>query len=156
TLDNATNAPITILPGFPTTLARTAGPTDIYPFGIWFANATTLYVADEGDGVLADAATSPNAGLQKWVLSVGACEMAYVVQKGLTLGQRYSIGNYPAALNPATAGLRNLTGKVNGDGTVTLYAVTSTVSANGDQGADPNKLVSITDSLANTTAGGAA
>jgi uncharacterized protein (TIGR03437 family) len=45
---------------------------------------------------------------------------------------------------------------VNSNGTVTIYAVTSTVSANGDQGADPNKLVSITDTLANTTAAGAA
>jgi uncharacterized protein (TIGR03437 family) len=34
--------------------------------------------------------------------------------------------------------------------------VTSTVSANGDQGADPNKLVSITDTLTNTTAASAA
>jgi uncharacterized protein (TIGR03437 family) len=39
---------------------------------------------------------------------------------------------------------------------VTIWGVTSTVSANGDQGADPNKLVMITDVLANTTAAGAA
>jgi uncharacterized protein (TIGR03437 family) len=45
---------------------------------------------------------------------------------------------------------------VNADGTVTIWAVTSTVSANGDQGADPNMLVSITDTLANTTAASAA
>ena len=44
---------------------------------------------------------------------------------------------------------------MNANGTVTIYAVTSTVSANGDQGADPNKLVAITDTLANTTAAGA-
>jgi hypothetical protein len=31
-----------------------------------------------------------------------------------------------------------------------VWAITSTVSNNGDQGADPNKLVSITDVLANT------
>jgi len=30
---------------------------------------------------------------------------------------------------------------------VTIWAITSTVSGNGDQGADPNKLVSITDNL---------
>jgi hypothetical protein len=47
---------------------------------------------------------------------------------------------------PATDGLRNITGRVNRDGTVTIWAVTSTVSGNGDQGADPNKLVAITDS----------
>jgi uncharacterized protein (TIGR03437 family) len=156
TLATAAAAPITVLPGFPTALAKTAGATSDYPFGIWFANATTLYVADEGDGVLADAAGSTTAGLQKWILSGGTWKMAYVLQNGLSLGQSYAIANYPTALNPATAGLRNLTGKVNGDGTVTLYALTSTVSANGDQGADPNKLVSITDTLANATAASAA
>ena len=145
-----------MLPGFPTASAKTAGPTNDYPFGIWFANATTLYVADEGDGVLADAAGSTTAGLQKWILSGGTWKMAYVLQNGLNLGQPYSIANYPTAINPATDGLRNITGIVNSNGTVTIYAVTSTVSANGDQGADPNKLVSITDTLANTTAAGAA
>jgi uncharacterized protein (TIGR03437 family) len=82
--------------------------------------------------------------------------MAYVLQNGLNLGQTYTIANYPSSISPATDGLRNITGKVNGDGTVTIWAVTSTVSANGDQGADPNMLVSITDTLANTTAASAA
>jgi hypothetical protein len=59
----------------------------------------------------------------------------------------YSVSNYPAALSPATDGCRNITGKHNHDGTVTIYAVTSTVSASGDQGADPNKLVKVTDLL---------
>ena len=36
---------------------------------------------------------------------------------------------------------------MNSDGTVSLYAVTSTVSGSGDQGADPNKVVEITDNL---------
>ncbi|HEV2241012.1 MAG TPA: hypothetical protein VGR98_08190 [Streptosporangiaceae bacterium] len=66
---------------------------------------------------------------------------------------------YPAGDNPATGlpwapatdGLRNLTGRVNPDGTVTIYAITSTVSGSGDQGADPNKLVAVTDNLAATT-----
>jgi hypothetical protein len=33
---------------------------------------------------------------------------------------------------------------------VTIWAVTSTVSGGGDQGADPNKLVSVTDKLGAT------
>ena len=33
---------------------------------------------------------------------------------------------------------------------MTVYALTSTESANGDQGADPNKLVTINDVLTNT------
>jgi uncharacterized protein (TIGR03437 family) len=45
---------------------------------------------------------------------------------------------------------------VNNDGTVTNWAVTSTVSSNGDQDADPNRLVMITDVLANATASAAA
>ena len=65
---------------------------------------------------------------------------------------QYSVPNYPANLNPATDGLRNITGRVNPDGTVTIWGITSTVSANGDQGADPNLLVTITDTVAFTTA----
>jgi hypothetical protein len=48
---------------------------------------------------------------------------------------------------PATDGLRNITGIVNSDGTVTIYAITSTISGSGDQGADPNRLVAITDTV---------
>jgi hypothetical protein len=73
------------------------------------------------------------------------------LQNGLNIGVPYSIPDYPAALNPATDGCRNITGRVNPDGTVTIFAVTSTVSASGDQGADPNKLVRVTDSLKATT-----
>ena len=46
---------------------------------------------------------------------------------------------------PATDGLRNLTGQVNPDGSVTIWAIISTVSGNGDPGADPSRLVTITD-----------
>lgn len=154
TIANAASTPITILPGFPTTLAKFSGT--INPFGIFFANATTLYVANEGDGVAADAATSKTTGLVKCSLVNGTWQADYVLQNGLNLGQAYSISNYPTSLNPATDGLRNITGKVNSDGTVTIYAVTSTVSANGDLGADPNKLVAITDVLANTDPSAAA
>jgi hypothetical protein len=52
---------------------------------------------------------------------------------------------------PATDGLRNITGRVDRDGKVTIRGITSTVSGSGDQGADPNRLVMITDQLAATT-----
>ena len=55
-----------------------------------------------------------------------------------------------------TAGLRNITGKVNGDGTVSLFATTSTGSNSADQGADPNRLVAITDTLSAMTLPGSA
>jgi hypothetical protein len=63
----------------------------------------------------------------------------------LNIGVPYSVANYPAPLNPATGGCRNITGHHNEDGTVTIYAVTSTISANPDTGADPNKLVKASD-----------
>jgi hypothetical protein len=170
--------PITILPGFPTTLAS-AGTTAIYPFGIWFADANTLYVADEGDACTANgaapctdilatgtpeeigasmyahAANQTTAGLQKWVFSSGTWSLAYTIQAGLKLGVAQTIPHYPTGINagtglpwaPATDGLRNLTGRVNEDGTVTIWAVTSTVSGNGDEGADPDQLVKVTDNL---------
>lgn len=163
------NVPITILPGFPTTLASgvaqdgTANHPVAFPFGIWFANRHTLYVCDEGDGTIvaprmingqnnvADDATLATAGIQKWRLVDGTWQLQYVLQDGLDIGVPYSVANYPAALNPATDGCRNLTGRVDDDGRVTLYAVTSTISNNGDQGADPNKLVKVTDWLVATT-----
>jgi len=149
---NAASAGITILPGFPNTLAKSTTQPVMYPFGLFFANATTLYVADEGDGTAADAGTSKTSGLQKWILTNGTWTLAYVMQNGLNLGTPYSINNYPTSLNPSPDGLRNIAGKVNSNGTVTIWAITSTVSANGDQGADPNQLVSITDVVANTSA----
>jgi hypothetical protein len=157
---NLLNVPITILPGFSTTLASSTTSPVAYPFGIWFANETTLYVCDEGDGTLvsppvngnvADAATLATAGLQKWSLVSGVWHLDYVLQNGLNIGVPYNVPNLPTSVNPATDGCRNLTGRVNFDKTVTLYAVTSTVSANGDQGADPNKLVKITDLLGATS-----
>ena len=156
TLANAANTPITILPGFPTNLAKGTASTLNYPFGLFFANANTLYVADEGDGVAADAATSTTAGLEKWSLLNGIWQEDYVLQNGLNLGQKYTVDGLPAIYDPATDGLRNLTGKVNDDGTVSLYAVTSTISAATDQGADPNEVVAITDILSYTTAAQAA
>jgi len=147
-----------ILQGFPTALKSTTA----FPFGIWFANANTLYVADEGNGdntfsaqtgTYSVAAGQTTAGLQKWVFNGTSWNLAYTVSAGLALGVPYTVPGYPTGDNPATGlpwspatdGLRNLTGQVNPDGSVTIWAITSTVSGNGDQGADPNKLVSITD-----------
>ncbi len=71
--------------------------------------------------------------------------MAYVMNSGLNIGVPYGVENYPTALNPATGGCRNMTGQHNHDGTVTIFAVTSTLSTSGDQGADPNQLFKVTD-----------
>jgi hypothetical protein len=157
-----------ILSGFPTALKSTTS----FPFGIWFANENTLYVADEGNGTTGKtvatfynpAAAQTTAGLQKWIFSSGKWQRAYTLQAGLGLGVPYTVPNYPTGNNsgtggtgfpwaPATDGLRNITGVVNGDGTVTVYAITSTISGSGDQGADPNRLVAITDTLSATSPG---
>jgi hypothetical protein len=158
-----------VLKGFTTALAKTT--TTSFPFGVWFADANTLYVTDEGNGTntfdpasgkFTAAAAQTTAGLQKWVFdsSLGAWKLAYVLQAGLNLGIPYSVNGLPPGQNastglpwtPATDGLRNLIGRVNRDGTATIWAITSTVSGSGDQGADPNQLVMITDKLAATTA----
>jgi hypothetical protein len=159
-----------ILQGFNTTLA--SSDTTHFPFGLFFANVTTLYVADEGNGdntfstatgTYTNAAAQTTAGLQKWIFTSGSWQLAYTLSAGLNLGVPYTVAGYPTGNNtatglpwsPATDGLRNITGQVQG-GTVTIWGITSTVSGNGDQGADPNRLVVITDTLSNTTAAAAA
>jgi hypothetical protein len=127
--------------GFPAALkSKTA-----FPFGSWFASAGTLYVADEGNGdntysttsgTYPGAAAQSAAGLQKWVLQDGTWKLAYTLNDGLALGVPYTVPGYPGGDNPATGlpwapatdGLRNITGRVNPDGTVTIWAITSTVS----------------------------
>ena len=155
-----------ILRGFPTELKTKTH----FPFGLWFANPSTLYVADEGSGGNAfssalgdynEAAAQTEAGLQKWVFEPAAGEWkhSYTLQSGLNLGQPYTVPGYPSGENqltklpwsPTTDGLRNLTGRVNRDGSATIWAITSTVSGGGDQGADPNKLVAITDPVQSAT-----
>jgi hypothetical protein len=160
-----------ILAGFPTTLAKNlANPAT--PFGLWFANDTTLYVGEEGDGFTGDstlythAAAQTDAGIQKWIFnsSTKTWTLAYVLQTGLQLGVPYTVNHYPTGNNsvtnlpwaPATDGLRNITGSADIFGHVVLYGITSTVSGNGDQGADPNRLVAVIDDIANTDASVAA
>jgi hypothetical protein len=155
TVANAGQQAIAILNGFPTDSARasladgTSGG-DYTPFALFFANDHTLYVTDEGTGDSADAA---HAGLEKWILgSNGTWTLAYTLTSGL-IGKVDSNlvgydGQYP---DVTTIGLRNLTGRVNKDGTVTLWAATSTSSTSGDNGADPNRVVEITDEVTATT-----
>ncbi len=141
---------ITILPGFnaisqkvaetPATLTPTP-----HPFGIWFGDASTLFVADEGDGVRPGRASKVTifAGLSEYKLVGGRWTKVATFQAGLLDQAPYSAG-LPWNIN--TDGLRDLAGKVNGDGSFTLYATTSTVSEESthDPGADPNRLVTIT------------
>jgi hypothetical protein len=142
------NLPISIVPGFPSVPA--SDPTARFPFDLWFANPTTMYVADEGDGTAAHAATDVKSGLQKWIYNGTQWNLAYTLQAGLNRGVPYSVPTPPSATpypNPSPDGLRHIVGRVNTDGTASIWATTSTVSAGGDQGADPNQLVYITDNI---------
>jgi hypothetical protein len=149
TLSSAASSTIGVVPGFPTDSARATGG-DYTPFAVFFANATTMYVSDEGSGDATD--VSSHAGLQKWTLGSDGktWQLQYVLSKGL-IG---SVDNVTGSAGPwptiTTVGLRNLTGRINGDGTVTLWATTSTSSASVDNGADPNKVVEIADQIAAT------
>jgi hypothetical protein len=160
-----------ILAGFPSTLAKNLA-TPAAPFGLWFANADTLYVADEGDQFASDttlythAAAQTGAGIQKWVFNSTSktWSLAYTLQTGLGLGSPYTVEHYPTGNNsatnlpwaPATDGVRNITGSIDILGHVILYGITSTVSGAGDIGGDPNRLVAVIDDIANTSATNAA
>lgn len=149
TVASAAETVISIVPGFPTDSAKATGG-NFTPFAVFFANATTMYVTDEGSGNATDAAS--HAGLEKWSLVGGTWQLDYVLTRGLVGTVDTALtgpdGQYP---DVTTVGLRNLTGRVNHDGTVTLWATTSTSSASGDPGADPNKVMRITDDLSATT-----
>jgi hypothetical protein len=171
---------LSILPGFNTMLATNDGAKNAssnfgHPFGLFFANASTLYVGDEGApiaNVASDIATlngNPNstsvdgqqfAGLDKYSLVSGVWKLDYVLNTGLNIGQNYNVtgttpGGDTGTFTAATAGLRDITGKVNADGTVTIYGITSTFDSNGtnsmDPGEDPNKVVVINDLLSDTS-----
>jgi len=148
TVANAASTHIGIVPGFPTDSAKATGG-DFTPFAVFFANPTTMYVTDEGTGDSLD--RSSHAGLQKWNLVGGVWQLDYVLTAGLIGTVDTNLtgpdGPYP---DVTTIGLRNLTGSVDCN-RVTLWATTSTLSASGDNGADPNKVVEITDDLRTTT-----
>ena len=93
-----------VLSGFSTTLAKSTTGTVYYPFGLWFANPTTLYVADEGNGT--GTSTDTTGGLQKWTLNTATntWSLQYTLTSGLNLQQTYSVNPSPAGINGAPAG----------------------------------------------------
>jgi hypothetical protein len=152
---------ITILPGFNAISQKVAEtpatftPTP-HPFGLWFGDAATLFVADEGDGIRPGGAgkVTTFAGLGMYKLASGTWTRVATFQAGLLDQPAYKAG---LPWNIKADGLRNLAGKANGDGTFTVYATTSTVSdeTSHDSGADPNQLVTITIGPSSTPANAA-
>lgn len=93
-LPTAAGETVTLLPGF----GAASGAYDY-----WFADASTLYVAD-------DRTAATGGGIQKWTESAGTWTLQYT-------------------LAPGTVGCRGLTGYVD-NGVVTLFATTTEANAN--------------------------
>lgn len=136
----------TVLPGIDGSVTLTAGEengvnnadvgasVNLSPEGYFFADATTLYIADGGtpkEGGLGD------GGLQKWSFADGSWHLDYTLAAGLDL-----VANSATA---GTTGLIGLTGTVVG-GEVYLYATNETV---GDL--DQKYVYAIADTLSATT-----
>lgn len=173
------NAPISIVPGFPTSTLTAADSESSFPSpwplatgvgfpsGIWVPsnNTNLMFVADEGDS--GDSGTSgyaPNGSGGLWVYQnqSGTWSPIAHITTGLNLGTAYTVTDTPGTYGTAGAsytttpdGLRHLTGQINSNGTYTVYATTSTVGNSlgtaFDQGADSNQLVQITVSVSGST-----
>ncbi len=122
---------------------------NVSPVNYFFANASTLYVADSGNPKN-NSATSQvgNGGLEKWVNTKtdgsGTWNLLYTLHQGLPLVLNTSASG--------TTGLYGLAGQVSSDGTtVNLFATDSTILDT-----DKTYLYGITDTLAFTTASQAA
>lgn len=110
--------------------------------------------ATNGPGTITN---STEAGLQKWSFNAGTKQwmLDYVMTNGLDLNVLKPVSGYTytdssgktETVYSAVTGLRNMTGVVNSDGTVTIYAITGNTSIISGGEPDPTSLVSITDSL---------
>ena len=110
------------------------------PQGYFFANATTLYVADTGDP---KAGKTGDGGIQKW--SYSAATGKWVLDYTLRSANLLSTTSATTAAHGET-GYEAIAGQVV-NGVVDLYAVSYTA---GD--ADPNGLYGVADTLSDTTA----
>ena len=112
---------------------------NLSPANFFFANATTMYVADTG--APKNGKTLGDGGLQKWSLVNGSWTLDYTVSAGLNL--------VSASAAAGTTGLLGLTGEtvmVNGVAQEEIFATNYTV---GDT--DPTFLYGLTDTLSATT-----
>jgi hypothetical protein len=138
----------TPLTGIGPTVTLTAGQTNslnaagqtvyLSPESYFFANATTLYIADGG---IPKEKGVGDGGLQKWTYNTGTSTwiLDYTLSKGLNL-----VNNTSATVG--TSGLIGLTGTVLANGTVMLYTTNETISD-----LDQKYLFDIADTLSATT-----
>jgi hypothetical protein len=111
------------------------------PEGFWFANSSTLYVADTGIPKIGGAVTGAG-GIQKWTLSGSTWSLQYVLTPST-----FVPANETVSATSGQTGFEAITGQVVG-GTVDLYAVSYTAGDN-----NPNGLYAIADTLSATTSG---
>lgn len=112
---------------------NTTDHANLSPENFFFANASTLYVADSGQPKRKGLG---DGGLQKWSLVNGTWQLDYTLAKGLDL--------QPNTAHAGNSGLIGLTGRVV-DGRVELFATTAPLDETGQ-----TFVVGITDSLAAT------
>jgi hypothetical protein len=118
------------------------------PEQFFFANATTMYVADSGapKNGSANAAGEGEGGLQKWSLISGNWVLDYDIYSGLNLVNNSTANSATPTANGVT-GLFGLTGQVESDGTVELLA-----TSYGLNELSQSYLYEVTDTLSNTSA----
>ena len=123
----------------------------VSPEQFFFANATTLYIADSGSpkNGQPDSAGVGAGGLQKWVLMNGVWSMVYDLTDMLNLVDNAG-ANSATPTAPGVTGLFGLTGEVVG-GNVELFA-----TSYGLNELSPSYLYEVTDSLANQSSAAAA
>jgi len=116
------------------------------PEQFFFANATTMYVADSGSpkNGSADAAALGEGGLQKWSLVGGVWVLDYDLVNGLGLVDN-ATANSTTPTAPGVTGLFGLTGAVVGN-QVELFA-----TSYGLNELSTSSLYEITDTLSDTT-----
>jgi hypothetical protein len=118
---------------------NTGKQINLSPEEFFFANPDTLYIADSGSPKNNSATSSlGDGGLQKWSFINNAWTLDYTLSAGLNL-----VVNTAAS---GTTGLLGLTGQVESDGDVELFATNYTI---GDT--DPTYLFGITDDLSDLT-----
>jgi hypothetical protein len=124
------------------TPANNAADTVNYsPQGFWFANATTLYVADTGDPKVGEgSSTLSDGGIQKWVNNGSGWTLAYTLTS-----PNFVPSSATGTSTVGETGLESLTGTIT-NGVAYLYGCSYTLS---DAGA--NGLYGVTDTLTATS-----
>jgi hypothetical protein len=109
------------------------------PEGFWFANSTTLYVADTGIPKKGGS-VSGAGGIQKWTLNGSTWQLDYVLRPSSFISPSSAV-----SASSGETGFEAITGEVVGN-TVDLFAVSYTASDD-----NPNGLYALADSLSATS-----